>query len=128
MCRYIKKFLKAVTKKMDYPLVIKPSIGGSALGVSFANDDQIFTLKLWLTHLYGQRVVIEKAIKGIELAVSVIEFDSKPQALPIVEISTREGDYDFHARYIVERTEYFTPARISSIQTQKSERICCESS
>lgn len=111
--------LKAVSNKLGYPLVIKPSEGGSALGVSFAHDDSSLREAMIDAFMYGQRVVIEKAVKGVELAVSVVEFDGKPVALPIVEVSTREGDYDFDARYIAERTEYFTPARITEAQTQK---------
>ncbi len=113
------KVLKAIAGKLGYPLVIKPSAGGSALGVSFANDDLSLRESMIEAFVYGRHVLIEKAVKGKELAVSIVEFDGKPIALPIVEISTREGDYDFDARYVAERTEYFTPARITDNQAEK---------
>ena len=113
------QILKEVAGKLGYPLVIKPSKGGSALGVSFAHDDTTLREAMIDAFMYGQRVVIEKAVKGKELAISIIEFDGKPVALPIVEISTQTGDYDFDARYIAERTEYFTPARITKEQAEK---------
>ncbi len=111
--------LKLISEKLGYPLVIKPSIGGSALGVSFATDEKTLREAMVDAFMYGQQVIIEKAVKGIELAITVIEFDGQPKAMPIVEISPREGDYDFDARYIVERTEYFTPARITDQQAEK---------
>jgi D-alanine-D-alanine ligase len=47
----------------------------------------------------------------VELAVSVVDLGSGPEALPPVEIVTT-GPYDYDARYNPGRTEYFAPARL----------------
>lgn len=111
--------LDAISQSLGYPLFIKPSTGGSALGVSYADNDKTLRQAMVEAFVYGEKVLVEKAVQGTELAVSVVEFDGVAQALPIVEISTTEGNYDFDARYIAERTEYFTPARISDKLAQK---------
>jgi D-alanine-D-alanine ligase len=62
---------------------------------------------------YGEIALIERAVTGTELAVSVVDLGAGPLALPAVEIVT-DGPYDYDARYNPGRTEFFTPARISA--------------
>ena len=62
---------------------------------------------------YDDKVLLERHIDGRELAVSMIERDGAPQALPIVEAVPRDEDFfDFEARYEIGRTEYRCPPEI----------------
>ena len=61
---------------------------------------------------YSDTALVERAVVGTEVAVSVVDTGDGPFALPAVEIVT-DGPYDFDARYNPGRTEYFTPARLS---------------
>jgi D-alanine-D-alanine ligase len=64
---------------------------------------------------YGETALIEQAIDGIELAVSVIDGADGPEALPAVEI-VADGAYDYAARYVAGETEFFAPARLTAEQ------------
>jgi D-alanine-D-alanine ligase len=65
---------------------------------------------------YGDVALIEKAVSGVEVAVSVVGVGDSAYALPPVEIVT-DGNYDYDARYNAGRTEYFAPARLDAPQT-----------
>ncbi|MFS0699995.1 D-alanine--D-alanine ligase [Cellulomonas sp. 179-A 4D5 NHS] len=105
------RVLDAVTARLGLPLVVKPSRGGSALGVSLVTDAAELPRAMVQCFAYGDTALIEQAVVGTELAVSVVDLGDGVQALPAVEIVT-DGPYDYDARYNPGRTEYFAPARL----------------
>lgn len=111
-----KAVLRAVLDKVGLPLVVKPAQGGSALGVTLVASADQLPQAMVTCFAYGEVALIERAVLGIEVAVSVIETQEGPAALPPVEIVT-DGTYDYDARYNPGRTEYFTPARLTPAQT-----------
>ena len=62
---------------------------------------------------YGQRLMVEQRIEGRDVAVSVVDLEGGPVALPPVEIATDDGRYDYDARYTTDEAVYFVPARLS---------------
>ncbi|MBD8079977.1 D-alanine--D-alanine ligase family protein [Cellulosimicrobium arenosum] len=103
--------LDAVLARLSLPLVVKPTHGGSALGVTLVRRADQLPRAMVDCFAYGDVALIEEAVEGTELAVSVVDTGDGPVALPPVEIVT-EGPYDYDARYNPGRTEYFAPARI----------------
>lgn len=97
---------------LGLPLVVKPEDGGSALGVTMVEDAADLPQAMVTSLSYGSSTLIEQAVAGTELAVSVVDTGEGPRALPPVEIVT-DGPYDYDARYNPGRTEYFVPARLS---------------
>src|SRR6185295_11525883 len=64
---------------------------------------------------YDDRVLLERFVKGRELAVSVLG----EEALPVVEATPREGDsYDFEARYEIGRTSFACPAELGESEAE----------
>ena len=106
------RVMDAVIAKLGLPLVVKPSRGGSALGVTLVRTADDLPRAMVACFAYGDTALIERAVEGIEVAVGVVEIDGEPVALPGVEVVT-EGPYDYDARYNPGRTEYFAPARLS---------------
>jgi D-alanine-D-alanine ligase len=101
--------LSGLEERLGFPLVVKPSRGGSALGVKFAASWFEVPEALVSAFSYDNRVLLERFVAGRELAVSVIG----GEALPIVEAIPGEGDsYDFEARYEIGRTEFVCPAEL----------------
>ncbi len=99
--------LGGLEERLGFPLVVKPSRGGSALGVRFAAGRGEVPGALVSAFSYDERVVLESFVDGRELAVSVL--GSEP--LPIVEAIPAGGDpYDFEARYEIGRTTFACPA------------------
>ena len=109
--------MAAVVDKLGLPLVVKPSRGGSALGVSLVRSATDLPQAMVSCFAYGDVALIERAVEGIEVAASVVETSEGLRALPAVEIVT-DGPYDYDARYNPGRTEYFAPARLTSAQAE----------
>src|SRR5579864_9246820 len=104
--------LSSIERRLAFPLVIKPASQGSSLGVAFARTAEEVPAALIAASSYGRQVLLEHAISGRELAVSVLSGadGGPPQALPIVEAVPRGREfYDFAARYEIGRTEFVCP-------------------
>jgi D-alanine-D-alanine ligase len=106
------RILDALVAHLGLPLVVKPSSGGSALGVTLVTAPDDLPAAMVECFAYSDAALIERAVSGSEVAVSVLDTGSGPFALPAVEIVT-DGPYDYDARYNPGRTEYFLPARLS---------------
>ena len=101
--------LGELEQRLGFPLVVKPSRGGSALGVKFAASWFEVPEALVSAFSYDERVLLERFVEGRELAVSVLG----GEPLPIVEAIPGDGDrYDFEARYEIGRTEFACPAEL----------------
>ncbi|HWB68823.1 MAG TPA: D-alanine--D-alanine ligase [Solirubrobacterales bacterium] len=101
--------LGELESRLGFPLVVKPSRGGSSLGVRFAAAANEVPEALIAAFSYDDRVLLERFVEGRELAVSVL--GSEP--LPVVEALPAGGDrYDFEARYEIGRTTFECPAEL----------------
>jgi D-alanine-D-alanine ligase len=106
--------LAGLEERLGFPLVVKPSRGGSALGVKFAASWLEVPGALVSAFSYDDRVLLERFVEGRELAVSVLG----GEPLPVVEAIPAAGDrYDFEARYEIGRTEFACPARLDEAET-----------
>jgi D-alanine-D-alanine ligase len=102
--------LGRLEEALGFPLVVKPSSGGSSLGVKFARSAAEVPQALVSAFSYDDRVLLERFVDGRELAVSVLG----DEALPVVEAILLEGDrYDFEARYEIGRTRFACPAELN---------------
>lgn len=102
--------LGELERRLGFPLVVKPSHGGSSLGVKFAASDKEVPGALVAAFSYDDKVLLERHVEGRELAVSVLG----DEALPVVEAIPVSGDrYDFEARYEIGRTRFVCPAELS---------------
>ena len=72
---------------LGFPLVVKPSRGGSSLGVKFAASAAEVPQALVSAFSYDDRVLLERFVAGRELAVSVLG----DEALPVVEAIPARG-------------------------------------
>jgi D-alanine-D-alanine ligase len=102
--------LPQIEERLAFPIVVKPAAQGSALGIKFARTADDVPAALVNAFSYDDKVLLERHIDGRELAVSLVEEDGAPRALPIVEaVPTDEDFFDFEARYEIGRTEYRCP-------------------
>jgi D-alanine-D-alanine ligase len=101
--------LPEIEQVLGFPIVIKPSSQGSALGVRFAASREQVPGALVSAFSYGDRVLLESYVEGRELAISVLDGDP----LPAVEVIPRAEDaYDYEARYEIGRTDFSCPAEL----------------
>ena len=105
--------IDALVGYLGLPLMVKPQHGGSALGVSVVRAAGELPAALVGAFAYGDIIVVEVFVDGVELAITVIEEADGARALPPVEISPSSGIFDYESRYTAGLTTYFTPARLS---------------
>jgi D-alanine-D-alanine ligase len=112
--------LEAIEERLEFPIVVKPSNQGSALGIRFARSAADVPAALIAAFSYGEKVLLERHVHGRELAVSVLG----EEALPIVEAVPREEDfYDFAARYTIGRTTFVCPAELDDDVTARAQEL-----
>ena len=97
--------------------VVKPLREGSTIGISIADDPKPAVAAAKKCAAEFGDCMIERFIKGREITVSILG----KEALPILEIRPRAGFYDYHAKYIDDKTEYLfdsinNPALVDKIQ------------
>jgi len=116
--------LQAIEERLDFPIVVKPASGGSALGIKFARTAADVPGCLVSAFSYDQKVLLERHVQGRDLAVSIVDGARGPEPLPIVEAVPREEDfYDFEARYEIGRTDFVCPADISEEHTARAHAL-----
>lgn len=110
-------------EKLGAPVVVKPAAQGSALGVEVVNDFPDLAGAIIEAMGYDDRVLLERFVKGTELAASVLGDGDEIRVLPLVEIVPASGFFDFDARYTPGRTDYFVPARLDAPVVKEVEDI-----
>lgn len=106
--------LDAVVGRLGLPLVVKPARGGSALGVTVVDDPDRLPRAMVDCFAYDDVALLQRAVRGVEVAVSVVDTGTGPRTLPAVEIVPAGAAYDYAARYTAGGTEYFAPARLGA--------------
>jgi D-alanine-D-alanine ligase len=105
--------LDLIVARLGLPLMVKPASGGSALGAQKVTRVEDLPAAMVSCFAYGDTVLVERFVDGVELAVSVVDLGEGPRALPAVEIAPESGVFDYTARYTPGLTEYHTPARLT---------------
>ena len=104
--------LEALVAHLGLPLILKPDQGGSALGAQVVREMSELPAAMLGCLAYGDTVLAEKYVEGVEVAVTVIDEAAGPRALPAVEIEAQSGFYDYAARYTAGLATFHTPARL----------------
>jgi D-alanine-D-alanine ligase len=116
--------LPQVAAALGFPLVVKPASQGSALGVKFARNDEELPAALVGAFSYDRKVLIERYVKGRDLAVSVLDGPGGPVPLPVVEAVPREEDfYDYESRYEIGMTTFVCPAQLPDETTDRAQEM-----
>jgi D-alanine-D-alanine ligase len=119
--------LPAIEDRLEFPIVVKPARQGSALGIKFARTAADVPTALVAAFSYDRKVLLERYVEGRELAVSILEQDGVPVALPIVEaVPEQEDFYDFEARYEIGRTRFVCPAELGEEMAARAGEIALE--
>lgn len=109
------KIVDEISNTFEFPVIVKPNDGGSTIALSKVCKKEDLKEALILCADESPNVLIEEFIAGREITVSVL--DGKP--LPLVEIKSTNGLYDYEAKYKKGLSEYIVPAEISDELTAK---------
>ena len=114
------ELLPEMEERLDFPIVVKPASGGSALGIRFARTAADVPGAMVSAFSYDSRVLLERHVAGRDLAVSMLD----GEALPVVEAIPRDDDfYDFESRYEIGRTDFACPAELPGDATARAQEL-----
>jgi D-alanine-D-alanine ligase len=95
--------------KGDFPKIVKPSKGGSTIGVSLVQCSEELETGVAAAFVKNDEVLIEDYVDGRELTVGIL--GGLP--LPVVEIVHPGKIFDYGAKYIPGMAQEICPARLS---------------
>ncbi len=93
---------------LERPYVVKPVREGSSVGVIIVREGSNELARLAQDWSFGEEVLVEPFIEGRELTVAVMG----DRALAVTELRTKEGFYDYTAKYTSGKTEHIVPAPV----------------
>lgn len=111
----IPSIMVKVSKEIGYPVVVKAPTQGSSIGLSIVKKEQDLVAALELSFQYDGVALIEQFVEGVEVTASVLG-NSDPIALPLIEIRSATGVYDYEAKYTAGMSEHIIPPRITEEQ------------
>ncbi len=106
--------MAALGEEIGFPMMVKPSRSGSALGASKVSAARELPGAMVGAYAYGPVAVVEEFVAGTEIAVTVVDRGAGPTALPGVEIRPESGVYDYSARYTAGATRFLCPAEVDA--------------
>jgi D-alanine-D-alanine ligase len=119
--------LPRIERMLGFPLVVKPARLGSALGIKFARTSDELPGALVGAFSYDSKILVERYVRGRDLAVSVLDGPSGPTPLPIVEAVPREEDfYDYESRYEIGMTTFVCPAELPDDTTARAQELALD--
>ncbi len=116
--------LKKLHDRLGHAIVVKPNASGSSVGLTVRPPRRAW--KRAVANALKEDVdacLVEALIEGRELTVPVLERKGVPQAMPVIEIRTATGLFDYQAKYHDQRTQEICPAPISRHATGLAKRL-----
>lgn len=96
-------------QKLGLPLMIKPVLEGSSIGISKVKSAQEMLPAWQMAKGCGGTIMAEKFIEGEEYTASIIG----DLVLPMIRLETHNDFYDYQAKYISNDTRYVCPCGLS---------------
>ena len=100
----------AAARELGLPLIVKPSLEGSSVGVSRVFDDAGLDAAIELAQRYPGELLMEQLIEpgegvGGEFTIGVLD----GHALATIHIMPAGEYYDYNAKYVADDTRYICP-------------------
>ena len=112
---------------LGWPLFVKPARGGSSIGTSKAHDMAQLQDAIALARQYDPKVLVEAAIDGAEIEVSVLEgIDGAPPDTSVpgqLRVDGGEEFWDFEAKYLDAASGMTIPAPIPDSAREEIRRL-----
>jgi len=115
--RVVNKGETLLSEGLRMPIVVKPRCEGSSIGLSVVCESHLLEDAVSAAFQYGDSVLLEEFIRGRELTVGILQ----ERPLPVIEIVSESGCYDYSAKYKSPNTQYLVPAPINSEETAKAQ-------
>lgn len=112
-----------IIEEFGVPVVVKASSQGSSIGVVIVEQPEELEAALEEAFKYDHEILVEEFIKGRELTVAVWGNEEHQEALPIIEITTVTGRYDYETKYKAGASSHIIPAPLPAEVSKAVEDI-----
>ena len=104
---------------LGFPIMVKPTLEGSSIGMSKANEEADL-YKAWeLAANFGDTVLAEQWVDGKEYTVAILG----ETALPVIRLETKREFYDYAAKYDDDDTQYHCPCGLNKEKESQLQRL-----
>ena len=109
------RFRKEAIRKLNLPVVVKPSKQGSTVGLTVVKQEDQLAGAIAEAFRYDDEVMVEAFVPGRELTVGILG----DTALPVGEIIPKHEIYDYECKYQAGMAVEEFPAKISATETAR---------
>jgi D-alanine-D-alanine ligase len=104
--------ISACIERLGFPVMVKPALEGSSIGMSKANSGDELRKALQDALACHCDVYAESWVSGKEYTVAIL----KGEALPVIRLETPNTFYDYEAKYNATTTQYHCPSGLNEEQ------------
>ena len=115
--------VESITKKLNYPMFVKPSNSGSSVGVKKATNNEELKMAIENAGQYDNKILIEQGINAREVECAILD-GTEVRASTVGEIISAEEFYSFDAKYNIPESKTIIPADISKEQIEQALGMC----
>jgi len=113
----------AAAADLGYPLMVKPALEGSSIGMSRA-DDAAGLRRAWeLAASCDSHVMAEQWVTGAEFTAAILG----REALPLIRLETPHEFYDYDAKYRADDTRYLVPCGLEATREAALQSLALQS-
>ena len=113
--------IKRVGRSLGFPVFVKPANLGSSVGISRAADKQQLRDAINDAARYDRKIVVERAVNGREIEVSILGNEHPTASLP-GEIIAGHEFYDYEDKYIDNASRTEVPAKLPNKMIERIQR------
>lgn len=113
-----------ISKKLGSTIFIKPANLGSSVGISKVKNESEFNAAAELAFRYDHKIIIEEAIEGREIEISVLGNENPKASLPGEIIPQNHEFYSYEAKYIDDNgARLDIPAQLSDKEIKACKKV-----
>jgi len=111
--------LNYVVAELGLPLMVKPALEGSSIGMSKVDDESQMLPAYQAAACYAGTIFAEQWISGSEYTIAILG----EEALPVIRLETPHKFYDYDAKYFANDTRYHCPCGLPPEQEAQLQRL-----
>ncbi|MCD5416750.1 D-alanine--D-alanine ligase [Candidatus Bipolaricaulota bacterium] len=108
---------------LGYPLICKPSAGGSSVGVWIVESESVLVKAAAQIIARFGSLLIEEHIAGHELTVGVLHRQGVGEALPVIEIKLADRLFTYKDKYSAGVAEFLVPAPLDQGTAARVQKV-----
>jgi D-alanine-D-alanine ligase len=111
-------------ERLPLPLFVKPSVGGSSVGVRRVDHRAELAEALGFAFRFDEIVLVERGVRGRELECAVLGYQQL-EASEVGEIVPGNSFYDYADKYLQDTAQLIAPAELPPGVLERVQEVAC---